>query len=56
MNTPFNIHKIIFMRCKLRQYIESDMKKGASIKIVRADQDVTSDYIGMRINRMIYGK
>lgn len=56
MNTNFNIHKIIFMRVKLRYYIERDMKKGASIRILKNDKDVTSEFIGMHINRIIYEK
>ena len=54
MTTKFDIHKIITQRVALRQFIESDRKKRASIKIFAKEQDVTSEFIGMHINRKIY--
>jgi len=54
MNTKFNIHKIITERVALRKFIEASLKKGASVRILHRDQDVTSEYVGMYINRIIY--
>lgn len=56
MNTAFNIHQIIYMRSKLHEIYKMNLIDSSQVRIKKQLKDVTSEYIGMLINRIIYEK
>lgn len=56
MNTVFDINHIIYMRSKLHEIYKMNLFNSSQVRVKRQNKDVTNEYIGMLVNRIIYGK
>lgn len=56
MNTAFNIHHIIYMRSKLHEIYKLNLIDSSQVRVKRQGKDVTNEYVGMLVNRIIYEK